>query len=71
MRRVDGIQGKIIMFNWITKTPLTETLADEINETICIIVTLAIIGAAGLLADRLEQKCKRRNKKHGNREKVD
>lgn len=71
MRRVDGIQGKVVMFDWITKTPMQETLADNINETICIVVTLAIIGAAGLLADRFEQRCKRRNKKHGKREKVD
>lgn len=50
-------------FNWVTKDCMTETLADEINKAICIIVTLAIIGAVGWLADRLEQKYK--NKKEG------
>lgn len=42
------------MFDWIYKTPMTETIFDEICKTICIIFTLCFIGFVGYMTDKLE-----------------
>lgn len=47
------------MFEWIHKTPMTETLADEINKAICIVVTLAVIGLIGWAVDKWEDSRKK------------
>ena len=43
-----------MFFYWINKTPMTETIYDEICKGICIISALFIIGLIGYIVDKLE-----------------
>lgn len=51
------------MFDWIYKTPMTETIFDEICKTICIVSVLIFIGCVGYAVDKLETWYRKKHEK--------
>ncbi len=52
---VDGM-----IFDWINKTPMTETIFDEICKTICVVLALCFIGFVGYMTYKLENLYRRK-----------